>query len=160
MCLSGNVEKAKAALEDATDTDFKLDKKGSVDEESIEARGNNGFGGLQVRFRGMAEDTEKTFTLRLTTSGDAFYSGDRNGGLAVVGEDIVGRVYAKVGARCARTENITLGQAVAHELFGHAFGRAFGTNPAVAGGQTAATVQENRYNAARGRNLRDTNCGD
>lgn len=161
VCLAGDVKQAQEALSDATDTDFKLDKKGCVDEGSIEARGNKGFGGLQGRFRAMARDTEKSFTLKLTTSADAFYSGGRNGGLALVGEDVVGRVYAKPGARCVATENPTLGQVVAHELLGHGFGLAYGTNPDVAGGQTQAIVQENRYSAARpGRSLRDTNCGD
>lgn len=151
---------AQEALQEATDTKFELDKKHCVKEGSVEAQGNSGFGGLQGRFRAMARDTERTFSLKLSLHSYAGWEGAGKSFGVDIGVDVTGRTYAPPGARCVPSVNPTLGAVVAHEMFGHVFGVAYGSNARVAGGQEQAIVQQNRYHAARTQPLRDASCGD
>jgi len=121
VCVTGKtsaqLQRAKDAVSDGTDTDIKWDRDNCV--ESFKARGNRHFRGIQDRFRHMVFSGQVTFDVEL---GGQLDSPQRIPGRISVYDDSDGLSYptGPFGSCDGQRSPVTLGQVLAHELIHHA----------------------------------------
>ncbi len=150
MCATGktpeDLDKAKKATGDATDTDITWDKSNCV--ESFKARGNEKFAEIQAAFRHMVFTGKVTFNFHLSDD----MSSEQFDPLAVTvfrNSDKIGYNTGEWGKCDGGGESFTLGQVFAHELLHHApvaLGKSMNRSE-----QFAIVHGDNVYNSQRGK---------